>query len=372
MPSFGINAHRSPDLRDSALPHPGQDSAGIILPAHEKQTILVVDDTPANVLLLEAILSTDYNVHMAGTGEDALRMANGTPAPDLILLDVVMPGMDGFEVCRRLKASSVTRNIPVIFVTALDRARDEALGFEIGAADYIHKPVTSAIVKARVRNHLAFYLRHQELERLVRERTQELSETRLQIIRRLGRAGEFRDNETGLHVVRVGHYCRLIAQAIGMDEGEAELLYYAAPMHDIGKIGIRDHLLLKPGKLTREEFAEIQKHPEIGADIIGDIETGLLGTARTIALTHHEKWDGTGYPRGLRGEAIPLAARIFAIVDVWDALRSDRPYRSGWTTDAVREHIARAGGTHFDPAVVEAFLTMDMESVSGRWSDGDG
>jgi len=336
------------------------------VPPISRQTILLVDDIPANIMVLDEILSADYKLRAATSGEQALKIAQSPGPPDLILLDVLMPGIDGFEVCRRLKAHSLTRKIPVIFVTAMDEVKDEALGFELGAVDYIHKPVTPALVKARVRTHLALYDQNRELDRLVRERTRELNETRLQVIRRLGRAGEFRDNETGLHVLRVGHYCRLIAEAIGMDEEDVDLIYSAAPMHDIGKIGIRDNLLLKPGKLDPDEFEEIKRHAVIGAEILGEIATGLLGTARVIALTHHEKWNGSGYPYGLSGDDIPLVGRITAIADVFDALTSERPYKHAWPVEDAVAFIENQAGEQFDPVLVKTFLDILPKIVECR------
>src|SRR6185369_3981675 len=291
-----------------------------------KQSILVVDDLPENIDLLSKTLSDDYRIRAATSGEKALKIIYSDEPPDLVLLDIMMPGLSGLEICRRIKANPDRRRIPIIFVTAMTSIEDEQLGLEVGAVDYISKPISPPIVKARVRTHLALYDQSRELERMVRQRTHELITTRQQIIRRLGRAAEFKDNETGNHVLRMSHYTRLIADSHGLGEEATNILFSTAPMHDIGKIGIPDSILLKPGKLNAEEWKVMHQHPIMGAEIIGAHENELLETARVIALSHHEKWDGSGYPSGLKGEDIPLAGRIVAIADVFDALLSVRPY----------------------------------------------
>ena len=261
----------------------------------------------------------------------------------------------GYEVCQRLKDNPDTRDIPIIFITAMSEVEDEQHGLELGAVDYITKPVNPAIVLARVRTHLALYDQNRELARQVRERTADLFKTRQQIIRRLGRAAEFRDNETGNHIIRMSHFCRLIGIAAGLGEKTVEILYNASPMHDVGKIGIPDHILLKPGKLTEEEWQVMRRHPRIGADIIGQHSDDLLQSAWAIALCHHQKWDGTGYPSGLKGEDIPLMARIAALADVFDALTTERPYEKAWTIEAAVSHIEAQAGSHFDPGLIEPF-----------------
>jgi len=333
--------------------------------------ILVVDDTPSNITVLMEILRDDYRVLAATNGEQALKIARGDPPPDLILLDVMMPDMNGHEVCQRLKAESSTRKIPVIFVTAMNQVEDETQGFALGAVDYITKPVSPPVVKARVKTHLALYDQNRELERMVGERTAELRHTRLEIIKRLGRAGEFRDNETGMHVVRVAHYCRLLGEAARMNEEDLDLLFNAAPMHDIGKIGIRDNVLLKPGKLSDEEIQIMRRHVPFGAEIIGEHSDGLLSMARIIALTHHEKWDGTGYHQGLQGEAIPLVGRITSIADVFDALTSVRPYKKAWSVQDAVTLIQREAGTSFDPELVKKFVGIlpQILAVREKYSD---
>lgn len=322
-------------------------------------------------MVLDHILRPDYKIRVATNGERALEIAQSDSPPDVILLDVMMPDMDGFEVCRRLKENSATRKIPVIFVTAAEEVKDEAYGFGLGAVDYIHKPVSAPIVKARVRMQLELYDQNRVLEAMVRERTAELNETRLLIIRNLGRAGEFRDNETGMHVIRVSHFCRLLAEASNMDADDVELIFQASPMHDIGKIGIPDRVLLKPGKLDDDEFRMMQKHTTIGAEILGEHDSPLLFMARTIALTHHEKWNGKGYPHGISGEAIPLAGRITAVADVFDALTSERPYKKAWPVEEAVALMQSEAGEHFDPVLIEKFnhLLPQILSCSEAYAD---
>lgn len=320
-----------------------------------KQSVLIVDDTPDNIELLASILKDEYRVRVASTGEKALRIACSAEPPDLILLDIMMPGMSGLEVCRRLKANPDRRRIPIIFVTAMSSIEDEELGLELGAVDYITKPISPPIVRARVRTHLALYDQSRELERMVSQRTQELLTTRQQIIRRLGRAAEFKDNETGNHVLRMSQYARLIAEAHGLGPRASEIILNTAPMHDIGKIGIPDSILLKPGKLDEEDWKIMRLHPVMGAEIIGEHENELLETARIIALSHHEKWDGSGYPYGLQGEDIPLEGRIVAIADVFDALVSVRPYKPAYPIESSLELMASQAGKHFDPELLQAF-----------------
>lgn len=339
-----------------------------------RQTILVADDTPENIDLLSAVLRQDYRVKVATSGEKALAIVNSTEPPDLILLDIMMPGMNGYDVCRRIKADPDRRGIPVIFVTAMTSIEDERLGLEVGAVNYITKPISPPIVAARVRTHLALYDQTRVLEDRVRARTAELFASRQQIIRRLGRAAEFRDNETGNHVIRMSYYARLIAQAIGLGPEATELLFNTASMHDIGKIGIPDAVLLKPGPLTKAEWAVMRQHPEIGAEIIGEHDDELLQTARTIALTHHERFDGSGYPRGLIGEDIPLFGRIVAIADVFDALMTARPYKPAMPIDETLQVMGRNTGLHFDPALMEVLPSVlpDMLRINATYADTHG
>ncbi|MBF0319016.1 MAG: two-component system response regulator [Nitrospirae bacterium] len=329
----------------------------------KKQTVLVVDDTPENIEIINGLLSPFYQIKVALNGEKALKIAISQNPPDLILLDIMMPGMDGYEVCRRLKADLTTKGIPVIFLTAKTEVEDEAKGFEVGAVDYIMKPISPPIVLARVRTQLALYDQNRELEEKVRQRTTEIHETRVEIIRRLGRAAEFKDNETGLHVIRMSYYSRLIALSHGLNISAAEMIYQASPMHDIGKIGIPDRILQKTAKLDDDEWVVMKEHCAIGDMIIGRHDSELLEMARVIALTHHEMWDGSGYPNGTAGQDIPIEGRIIAIADVFDALTSKRPYKEAWPVEEAVDLIENTKGQHFDPALVEAFANVLPEII---------
>ncbi len=326
-----------------------------------KETILIVDDVPDNIDILDGILNSEYNIRAATSGEMALKIAESDIPPDLILLDIMMPDMDGFELCSLLKGKIRTKNIPIIFVTSKNDVIDEKRGFEVGAVDYITKPVSPPVVEARVKTHLALYDQNRALEKKVRERTYELNDTRLEIIRRLGRAAEYKDNETGLHVIRMSKYSQHIALAYGLSEDDAELILNAAPMHDVGKIGIPDKILLKPGKLDDQEWEVMKKHSEFGSRIIGKHSSVLLKNACLAAKSHHEKWNGKGYPEGLAGDKIPLISRIIAIADVFDALTSNRPYKKAWKVDDAFELINNESGEHFDPDLVESFIHVTPE-----------
>jgi putative two-component system response regulator len=319
-------------------------------------TVLIIDDTPHNIRLLNAALTDDYTVKAATSGKEGIEICTSMPV-DIVLLDVMMPDMDGFETCRQLKNNPLTKDIPAIFVTAMGDIDDESMGFACGAVDYITKPIRAAIVKSRVKTHLAMYDNNRILEKLVQQRTSELKDSYFEVLRRLGIAGEFRDNETGLHVVRVCNYTRIIALASGFSEREAEQLYHAAALHDAGKIGIPDNILFKPEKLDENEWDIMRTHCEIGHKIIGNHPNNdLMKIATTIALTHHEKWNGSGYPKGLKHSNIPLSGRIVAIADVFDALTSERPYKKAWpVSEAVRE-IVSCSGEHFDPQMVDSFM----------------
>lgn len=339
--------------------------------SHDRQrTVLVVDDTSDNISLLNEALMDTYSIKVAKSGRKAIEIARSMPV-DLILLDVMMPEMDGFETCRQLKQDPQTRRIPVIFVSARGEAEDESMGFACGCVDYITKPIRAAIVRARVKTHLALYDQNLTLDEMVRRRTVELTETRLEILNRLGRAAEYRDNETGMHVVRMSRYARIIALEYGLPADEAEQLFNVAPMHDVGKIGIPDKVLLKPGKLDEEEWKIIRSHCDIGRKIIGHHASRLLQDAATVAHTHHEKWDGSGYPRGLKGTDIPLFSRIVALVDVFDALTSERPYKKAWPVEEAVAEIQRGSGLHFDPDVVRAFLRQltEIYAVKEQFAD---
>ena len=324
----------------------------------QRPRLLLVDDEPTNLQVLRHVLQADYRLLFATDGARALQVAR-EQRPDLVLLDIMMPHMDGYAVCCALKADAATASIPVIFITALNDSQDETAGFDVGGVDYITKPVSPPVVRARVRTHLSLV------------RMEELRETRLQIVQRLGRAAEYKDNETGMHVIRMSHFSQLLALAAGCSPAWAEDLLNAAPMHDVGKIGIPDAVLRKPGPLDADEWATMRRHPEIGAEIIGEHPSGVLQLAREIALAHHEKWDGSGYPRGLAGEAIPLSARIVAIADVFDALTTRRPYKEPWPVQEAMNHIAAQAGKHFDPALVALFapLLPQLLEIRARWAE---
>lgn len=307
------------------------------------KTLLVVDDEPVNLGVLRSILANDYRLLFARDGERALLLAR-EQHPDLILLDIMMPGMSGYDVCHELKSNPSTQGIPIIFVTALSDNEDEARGLNAGAVDYLTKPVSPAIVKARLRTHLSLI------------RLEELKRAQLAIVQRLGRAVEFKDGETSVHATRMSRVAQILARATDMPDDWVDNLVHAAPMHDIGKLAIPDSILQKPARLTPEEWAVMKTHSAIGAEILGENPGDILGMAARIARYHHEKWDGTGYPEGLAGTAIPLEARIVALADVFDALISDRPYKSAWTIEAAVEYIEKERGGHFDPGLVDAFL----------------
>lgn len=324
----------------------------------QQPRILIVDDEPLNLKVLKQVLQDDYRLSFAKNGMDALELVK-KEKPRLILLDVMMPGMTGFEVCKQLKEDPDTQTIPVIFVTALAGEADESQGFKAGGVDYINKPISPAIVRARVKTHLSLI------------HIDELKNTHLELIQRLGRAAEFKDNETGMHVIRMSHVSGRIALEMGMDEGFAEQLVHAAPMHDIGKIGIPDQVLLKPGKLDDAELATMRTHPKLGADILDKSSSPLIKLACTVALYHHEKWDGTGYPYGLKGEEIPVEARIVAVADVFDALLSKRPYKEAWPVEKAVEEIKSQSSRHFDPQVVEAMVNClpDLIAINAKWRE---
>ena len=327
-------------------------------PVGKAPLILAVDDEPSNLSLLRQILQDSYRMSFAKDGERAIALAR-LERPQLILLDVMMPGMTGHEVCRRLKADPALASTPVIFVTALVDPQDELAGFEAGAVDYIAKPFSPPIVRARIRTHLSLV------------RFDEVRRTQLQVVQRLGLAAEYKDNETGLHVIRMSHYAHLLGIAAGLGEDEADDLLHAAPLHDVGKIGVPDRILQKPGPLSPDEWAEMQRHVSIGADIIGEQSAGMLAMARDIALTHHEKWNGEGYPAGLAGTAIPLVGRIVAIADVFDALTSKRPYKEAWPVERAVDYLLDQRGRHFDPALVDLFVGLlpAVRTVMDTWAE---
>ncbi|MCQ8883800.1 two-component system response regulator [Pseudoalteromonas shioyasakiensis] len=309
----------------------------------ERAKILVVDDEPANLKVIREVLANDYRLSFAKSGELALQLIENEP-PKLILLDIMMPDMSGFEVCKVLKANPKTAHIPVIFVTALSHEQDESEGFALGAVDYITKPISPAIVRARVKNHLSLV------------QAEQLQLAHIDLIQRLGRAAEYKDTETGEHIARMSRYSKVLALAYGMSEYEAEQLKQAAPMHDVGKIGIPDAVLLKPGRLNENEYEHMKQHALIGAKILENSPSPLLQLAHKLALEHHEKWDGTGYPYGLKGKEISIEGRIVAIADVFDALTSKRPYKKAWSIEEALDLLKDEAGKHFDPQLVDLFI----------------
>ncbi len=351
-----------------------------------KPVVLAVDDAPENLHALIEVLKGDYNIIAAKTGEKAMAICSKTPKPDIILLDVVMPEMDGYEVCRQLKANSKTETIPVIFVTSLTEAGQEAQGLSLGAVDYITKPIIPEIVKARVGNHLYLKRHRDHLEILVAERTREIALIKEVTIESLATLTECRDPETGGHIMRTKNYVKALATRASLDyhftgqldPNTIDLLYLSAPVHDIGKVGVPDTIMLKPGKLTPEEFELMKKHTIYGRDSLRKAERKLGGNsflhiAQEIACSHHEKWDGSGYPFGLSGQDIPLSARIMAVADVYDALISRRVYKAPIPhIDAVKI-IAEGKGKHFDPVLVDKFLEIQDEfrSIALEFADFD-
>ncbi len=342
-----------------------------------KKRILIVDDMPSNIKILNDILRQDYAVSVATTGGEALDIVRGPARPDLILLDIMMPEMDGYEVCRRLKEDPETKGIPVLFVTAMGDVEDETRGLELGGVDYITKPVSPPIVRARVNNHIRLKLHQDHLEELVWARTRELAVTQEATIRSLASLAETRDNETGGHILRTQHYVRALADHLRsrgkfvdlLNDNYIDLLFQSAPLHDVGKVGVPDAILLKPGKLTDEEFAEMKKHTTLGRDAIqraedrleGNTEASFLRLAREIAYTHHEKWDGSGYPQGLAAEEIPVSGRLMAVADVYDALVTRRVYKPAFPHQRSVAIIEDGLGFHFDPDMCRGFL--EIESV---------
>jgi len=321
-----------------------------------KPTVLVVDDSAENIELLSNMLHDDYKVKAALHGERALQIAKKSPHPDMILLDIMMPGMDGYEVCQRLKEDPITSSIPVIFISAMTELAYEKKGLELGAVDYITKPFNPSIVLRRIQTHVELYDQRRALAFQVREFTDELYESRVELIHRLGRVAELKDNVTGMHVIRMSHYTNLISNSLNETEEWKELLFQVAPMHDIGKIGISDGILLKSTKLTDDEWQEMKNHAIYGANIIGNHHSDILRLAKQVALNHHEKWDGSGYPNGLKGIEIPLCARVVSIADVFDALTSERPYKPAWSFEEAMKYIEESAGTHFEPELVKIFL----------------
>jgi putative two-component system response regulator len=354
--------------------------------------VLIVDDNPQNLTVLGELLCQHYKVRAANSGRRALELAAQHPLPDLVLLDVMMPGMSGYEVLEQLRADPRTRDIPVIFTTAMNAAEDEQRGLVMGAVDYITKPLRPAIVLARVHTHLELKRARDLLRRdkslLEVELAQRLRENQViqdVSIRALARLAETRDNETGNHILRTQHYVHSLAQrarahprfAAALDEHTVELMAKSAPLHDIGKVGIPDHVLLKPGRLDAAEWDVMKTHARLGAEAIeravADTHQPVrfLSFAHDIALHHHERWDGAGYPDGLSGDAIPLAARLMAVADVFDALISQRVYKPAMSFEAARDIMQAQRGKHFDPDLLDLFLDgfEDFCAIARRHPD---
>jgi putative two-component system response regulator len=358
------------------------------------QTVLAVDDTPGNLSLITGLLKSHYRVKVANSGAKALRVMHSDEPPDLVLLDVVMPDMNGIEVCRLLKEDHRTRHIPVIFLTSMSKSEDERIGLEAGAVDYITKPISPAILLARVKTHLqlkagADFLKDKNsyLESEVYRRTREVQAIQDVTILTMASLAETRDNETGNHIRRTQHYVKALALqlrehprfvAFCTDRG-VDLLFKSAPLHDIGKVGIPDRILLKPGKLTPDEFEIMKTHTTLGRDAIEQAERQLgtpvefLRFAKEIAYAHQEKWDGSGYPEGLVGDGIPISARLMALADVYDALISRRVYKPPFPHEKAVEIILEGSGKHFDPDIVDAFMEIrdEFRAIARRYADTD-
>ena len=329
--------------------------------------ILLVDDTRTNIDILVHALKNHYQLGTALNGPKALEYARSNPL-DLILLDILMPGMDGFEVCRKLKEDPITANIPIIFITALSDPKDKTRGFEIGAVDYITKPFNITEVKARVKTHLSLRVAQEALkiqniilEVKVKERIRELRKTRKDLLVRWGVAAERRDRNIRKHLQRMAGYGKLLGTAAGLSETEGDILSMGITVHDVGKAAVPDSILYKPKKLSRKEFEVVKTHSAIGAGLLSGSKVKLLQAAERIALTHHEKWDGSGYPKGLRGKDIPLFGRITGICDVFDALVSERPYKKAWPFEKALAEIGSGAGSHFDPELVRLFMGRESE-----------
>lgn len=357
--------------------------------------ILVVDDTPENINIIGSVFKDIYRVKAATSGERALQIASSDEQPDLILLDIMMPGIDGYDTIRRLKANERTAEIPVIFLTSKTEIEDERTGFDLGAVDYITKPINPAILFARVDTHLSLkkardMLKRQNevLEEEVEKRTREISTIQDVTILAMGSLAEMRDNETGNHIRRTQHYVKALAERLA-EKGlfsdilvphNINLFFKSAPLHDIGKIGIPDKILLKAGGLTAEEFEIMKEHTTIGRDALMsaesllDVECSFLRFAREIAYSHHEWYNGKGYPQGLSGEEIPLSARLMAIADVYDAARCKRVYKPSKAHSIAVEEMISERGTHFDPVILDTFLEIEMkfEEISQKFADGKG
>jgi putative two-component system response regulator len=326
-----------------------------------KGPILIVDDEPVNLAAMDTALRDTYSLVFARNGAEAIAAAL-KHAPVLILLDVQMPDRDGYSVCEELKSDARTEFIPVIFVTSRTETTDEAKGFSAGGVDYIAKPFSVEILKARVQTHLSLV------------RASALEQSYHDALYMLSRAGHFNDNDTGVHIWRMATYARMLALAYGLPEDFSALIAQAAPMHDTGKIGVSHSILKKPGKLDAQEWTEMKMHPRIGHDILSTSKAPIFSLAAEIALNHHERWDGSGYPQGLAGALIPVSARVVAVADVFDALSMKRPYKEAWPTEQVLAELRRGSGTHFEPAMVKAFESIlpEILAMKAEWDSIEG
>jgi putative two-component system response regulator len=336
-----------------------------------RAVILVADDSEDIRNLFGVMLKRHYDVKFAANSDQTLAAADTEPLPDLILLDVEMPELDGYEVCARLKANPALAHIPVIFVTGRSDAKDQAKGLLAGAVDYIVKPISAPITLLRVRNQLDLADRRRLLEEQVQSRTEELYETRVELIRRLARAMEYREGGMTNRVLRVSEYVELLSRAVGLKDRVVEVLAQAAPLYDIGKMGVSEHILKKSDALNEREWEEMRRHAEIGAQIIGEHKDPLLEQARVMALTHHERWDGTGYPKKLKGGEIPVPGRIMALADAFEAMTATQRHRSPIGAMEAAKRISAESGKQFDPTVVAAFMRVakEMDEARARHKD---
>lgn len=358
-----------------------------------KSKILLVDDETLYIDILVNLLKDEYTTVIAKSGSKALSLLTKDPLPGLILLDILMPDMNGYEVCKQIKSNPRTASIPVIFLTIKSEVSDEIKGFELGAVDYIAKPISPPIVRARVKSHLALHNAQQQLEnhnelleQRVRERTRELMQTKDVAIYCMASLAETRDNETGKHILRTQNYIKVLAEHLQthpkfsnylQHNNTIEMLCKTSPLHDIGKVGVPDRILLKPGKLDPDEWVIMKKHAQYGHDALLRAEnefgsTDFLQMAREIAYTHHEHWDGNGYPRGIKGEEIPISGRLMALADIYDALISKRIYKDAYTHRHAIEIVTQSSGNHLDPDMVEAFLQLQdkFSDIAVEYSDG--
>ena len=341
-----------------------------------RSVILAVDDAEDLLALIGMVLGSEYDVKLASDGGDALTLAAQSPQPDLILLDVEMPGATGFEICQLLKEDPATAHIPVIFLTGRTEPAEQIEGLDVGAVDYLTKPINGKLLLARVRIHLALASRQAELERQVQERTAQLEDARAQLIRRLARAMDFHESAAaGNRVMRVSQYAKLLAQAAGARPEVVELILKASPLYDIGKIGVPSEVLRKPGKLSAPDLERMQRHPQLGAEIIGEHKDPVLALARTLALAHHERWDGTGYPKKLKGKDIPWAGRVMAIADTFESMTTTQFYRQKpFSIEEAAKAVKEGFGKQFDPSLAEAFdkALPVMRKVRETYSDALG